>query len=135
MAALTLSTTKLPDAVVGEAYEASVAVQATGVAPLALSAGTTQTNKDALPTGLHYGTTGAHAGTIYGTPTDITQAGVLNLSVKVADNGGTNSVDNVAMTLNLNVRSAAVSAEVDATRNVALPLADALSRTGLGGTE
>lgn len=96
MAALVLSTTLLPPAFVGIPYEASFAVQTLGVAPLAIAAGTTQTNKQALPTGLTYGSTGAAAGKITGTPT---VPGVYNLSIKVSDNGGTNSVDNQALTL------------------------------------
>ena len=100
MAALTLSTTLLPDAYVGEAYEASIAVQATCVASFALSAGTTQTGKNALPASLTYGTTGSHAGKIYGTPVPGDE-GVYLLSVKVVDNGSVNSVDNQALTLNI----------------------------------
>lgn len=100
MAALTLATTELAPAIVGVPYETSVSVRATGVAPLALAAGTTQTNKDALPDSLSYGTTGAHAGTIYGTPVPGDE-GTYNLSVKVSDNGGTNSVDNQALTLTI----------------------------------
>jgi hypothetical protein len=98
MAALTLSTTTLPPAFVGEPYEASIAVRTLGTAPLALAAGTTQTGKDALPSSLAYGTTGANAGKITGTPVP-GDAGIYSLSVKVSDSGGTDTLDNIAMTL------------------------------------
>lgn len=85
-----LTTTVLPDAFLGVAYEASIAVNNAAVAELTLSAGTTQTNKQALPAGLSYTTSGR----ITGTPT---AAGAFNLSVKVSD--GTTTVDNNALTL------------------------------------
>jgi hypothetical protein len=86
------TTTKLPDGYLGVAYEASIAVNNAAVAELTLSAGTTQTNKQSLPAGLSYTSTGR----ITGTPT---VAGVFNLSVKIAD--GTTTVDNNAFTLKI----------------------------------
>jgi|KBSMisStandDraft_5_1062788.scaffolds.fasta_scaffold1539152_1 hypothetical protein len=98
MAALVLSTSVLPVAFVGVYYEVSFAVQTLGVAPYALVAGTTQTGKNALPASLAYGTSGAHAGQIFGTPLPA-DAGTYLLSIKISDSGATNSLDNIAMTL------------------------------------
>jgi hypothetical protein len=98
MAALVLSTTKLPPGFVGVPYEACFAVQTLGVAPYALVAGTTQTGKNPLPASLTYGTSGANAGRIFGTPVP-GDAGTYLLSIKISDSGATNSLDNIAMTL------------------------------------
>lgn len=89
-----LTTAVLPPAFVGEPYEASIAVNNAAVAELTLSAGTTQTGKQALPTGLAYGTDGR----ITGTPV-VGDAGTYALSVKVSD--GTTTKDNNALTLHV----------------------------------
>src|SRR5690348_4920604 len=90
--ALTMVTTKLPDAFIGVAYEASVASGGTPAAhTLTLSAGTTQTGKDALPSGLSYGTDGR----ITGTPDATNTPGTKHLSVKVTD--ATTTLDNQAL--------------------------------------
>jgi hypothetical protein len=100
MAAFTaLTTVSLPDAFVGVAYEAAVAVNGSTAAELTLEAGTTQTGKQALPAGLAYGTDGRITGTPTGDPDTATGGGVYNLSVKVTD--GTNTKDNAALTLNV----------------------------------
>lgn len=87
-----LTTTVLPVGFVGVAYEASIAVNGEAVAELTLEAGTVQTDKDALPASLSYGTDGRITGTPQ--PGD---AGTYLLSVKATD--GTNSKDNAALTL------------------------------------
>ena len=84
----------LPPAFVGLAYEVGFSVNGATAGVLTTSAGSTQTGKVALPTGLAYGATGR----ITGTPVN-GSAGTYLLSVKVTD--GTSTVDNIAMTLSI----------------------------------
>jgi Putative Ig domain len=96
MTNVAVSTTKLPPAFVGIAYEGAIACS-TIAGAAELSAGTTQTNKDALPSSLSYG----NDGRITGTPV-AGDEGVYNLSVKVTDSSGTDTAkDNVALTLHI----------------------------------
>jgi hypothetical protein len=105
MAALTLSTTLLPNALVGVPYEASFAVSGTVAAhALTVSAGTVQTNKQALPSGLSY----TADGRISGTPN---VSGTFNLSVKLTD--GTNTTDNIPLTLFIDHSNASVGANIE----------------------
>lgn len=128
--ALVAKTTVLPDAFVGQPYEASfVATGATVAAQVVASAGTVQTSKDALPAGLSYSADGRITGTPTA-PATVVPYRQLNLSVKLSN--GTDTIDNVQYTLNLNYPSANSAAAADAASNKELPVTVDLARKNLG---